>query len=564
MRQRRPDESSSVATETRVLEEIDYVEERELGALFVVQGDISLIDADFYLLPTDAGGNVENIWREMWGIDNGMQLTTLEDRSEVKVSSTGFRVVPCDVGGDYTPNTVESVMKRLDDALDILSGGIALTHLGDPDAPAPEFHRTRPARRWRPLLAMPIIGVGRGGLGATRGEVIRHLITAIENFLEMNEDTMGRFDIVLVCRTSADYAAVQHVRRRNIDLEDLPGWLVRLVEYARAGRLAAMFGAGVSAASGLPTWDQLLEELATRFEMPQATADGLTDLDPTDAATLLFQQAMTRYGHAGAAYYQEALRELLGLEQTTLTLSLLANMKLSIAITTNYDHGYEIALKAMGQDEVDVLPWARSVEGDRPLMLKLHGDVERGLIVLSRDEFVAMHAFRRPLAGVLQDQLLSGHVLIVGSSMSDPTLVHASEEVAGLLRHVNSLQVNAVDDGDQLHQGLVSNGTILMGNPHPARETILSRSLTVTTAALHKTASAQTARRIDVVLDLINCLASRDLSFALDESFSDLLSDSEKELAQELRRLHEKHAHSYSPTGVSQALKTLLDRLGYQ
>ena len=562
MRERRPEDSHAIEADTRVLEDIDYVEERELGALFVVQGDLRLIDADFYLLPTDAGGNVEQIWRDMWGVDDTMQLSTLTDRSEVKVSSTGFRLVPCDVGGDYSKNTVEAMMKRLDDALDILSGAIALTHLSDPDAPAPEFHRTRPARRYRPLLAMPLIGVGRGGLGATRGEVIRQLITAIEHFLEMNEDTMGRFDVVLVCRTAADYAAVQHVRRRDVDVDELPNWLLRLVEYARAGRLAAMFGAGASAASGLPTWSGLLAAFATRFKMPTETAEGLQDLDPTDAATLLFQQAITKFGHAGSAYFQEAMRELLALDQTTLTLALLANMRLSIAITTNYDQGYELALQSMGHHDIDVLPWTRSVEGNRPLVLKLHGDIERGLIVLSRDEFVAMHAYRRPLAGVLQNQLLSGHVLIVGSSMSDPTLVHASEEVAGLLRHVNNHEVGA-DDEDPAKE-LVSNGTILMGNPHPARESILSRSLTVRTAASQNTKPEITARRIDVILDLINCLATSDLSFALDKKFADLLSDSEIELARELRRIHDQHTQSHSPTGLADSLTTFLRALGHQ
>ena len=553
MRERHPESSHAIRDDTSVLEDIDYVDERERGALFVVQGDLSLIDADFYMLPTDAGGNVEQVWRDMWGVDDSMQLSTLEDRSEVKVSSAGFCLLPCDVGGDYTQNTVEALMKRLNDALAVLSTALL--------EPPTAFHRTRPARRFRPLLAMPLIGVGRGGLGATRGEVIRRLIKSIDEVVLDNDDETGRFDVVLVCRTGADYAAVQHVRRNDIHLYDLPDWLLRLVEYARAGRLAAMFGAGASAASGLPTWNELLAELAARFEMPEQTAEGLKDLDPTDAATLLFQQALTRFGHAGPAYYQEALRELLGLEQTTLTLTLLANMGLSIAITTNYDRGYELALQGMGEDDIDVLPWARSVEGNRPLVLKLHGDIERGLIVLSRDEFVAMHAYRRPLAGVLQDQLLSGHVLIVGSSMSDPTLVHASEEVAGLLRHVNEHEVGADDEHPT---DPVSNGTILMGNPHPARESILSRSLTVTTAASHKTPSAVTARRIDVVLDLINCMATSDLSFALDQRFSDLLSPSESRLAADLRDLAVRHEGLRDTSGLIASVRDFLLSVGHR
>ena len=46
-----------------------------------------------------------------------------------------------------------------------------------------------------------------------------------------------------------------------------------------------------------------------------------------------------------------------------------------------------------------LLLWA-SDSGRGPRILKLHGDLTRGQLVLSRGRFISMHAFRRPLPGV--------------------------------------------------------------------------------------------------------------------------------------------------------------------
>jgi hypothetical protein len=543
-----------------VLTDIEYLEEAfdpARGTLFVIHGDMRLIDADFYLLPTDTAGRLERSWQRLWDLDPEIAPTYATDDAQLIETSRGLMLVPCDVGGSSATNTVDGLMGRFQEALILLAAWIAT---GDPSlvkrhhaARAPE----RESRRARPLLAMPLIGTSAGGLGRSRGEVIRALLDNIEEFLEDYEGRGEAYDIVLVCRSASDYAAVQHVRRKRIDLGLEPPWLYTLVEHAKRGRLAALFGAGVSAAAGVPLWSDLLDQLAARFEMPEETAQGLSDLDPTDAATLLAERATAVHGSEGPRRFQEALQELVGLDRATLTQALLANMRLSVAITTNYDQGYELAIEGMGIDDPVVLPWDRNSMSAGPLIMKLHGDVDRGLIVLSREDFVAMHAFRRPLAGVLQDQMLSGHVLIVGSSMSDPTLVHAAEEVAGLLRQVSE---NAVDGGSAA--SVIPGGTLLMGNPHPARQEILSRSLTVVMASQTKMTPAITARRIDIVLDLINCLASQDLSFALDSRYSDLLSPSEKVLADDLRRLAETLGPDEYASPLQEAVTAFLRGLG--
>lgn len=525
------------------------------GTLFAIHGDMGAIDADYYLLPTDTSGIVERSWQKMWSLSDRLSPTWPTDDAQLVQTSNGTFLVPCDVGGARSDNSVEEMVDRLDDALILLAAWIAT---GNPDLVRWHEGTTEPSRtprRARPLLAMPLIGTRAGGLGDERGYVIEAVVDKLHEFLDDYEDRPEAYDIVLVCHSASDYAAVQHVRRERARVHPQPEWLARLVNYAQSGRLAVMFGAGASAAAGVPLWSDLLTQLAERFEVPEATAQGLHDLDPTDAATLIAERAGQVHGDRGPELFREALNGLVGLDQPTLTHALLANMQPAIAITTNYDQGYELAVEGMGVGEADVLPWSRRTTGDAPLVLKLHGDVERGLIVLSRDDFVAMHAYRRPLAGVLQNHLLAGHVLIVGSSMSDATLVHAAEEVAGLLRQVGGQTVGS-DEATQ------TSGTILMGNPHPARQEILSRSLSVVTASDSKMNSAVAARRIDMVLDLINCLASSDRSFLLDRRYIDLLPMDEHELVTELIELTRRLDREQGSTDLQEIVSGFLKSLG--
>ena len=538
-----------------LMTELRHLDDFAGGTLFAIHGDMGAIDADYYLLPTDTSGTVERSWQKLWNLSDRLSPTWPTDDVHLVQTSSGTLLVPCDVGGARPDNSVEEMLDRLDDALILLAAWIAT---GDPSLV--RWHegateRPRKPRRARPLLAMPLIGTRAGGLGDERGFVIEAVIDKLHEFLDDYEDRPEAYDIVLVCRSAADYAAVQHVRRQRAQAHLQPEWLARLVNYAQSGRLAVMFGAGASAAAGVPLWSDLLTQLAERFEVPEATAQGLHDLDPTDAATLIAEHAGQVHGDRGPELFREALNDLVGLDQPTLTHALLANMQPAIAITTNYDQGYELAVEGMGASKADVLPWSRRATGDAPLVLKLHGDVERGLIVLSRDDFVAMHAYRRPLAGVLQNHLLAGHVLIVGSSMSDATLVHAAEEVAGLLRQVGSDADGSAGAGEE-------SGTILMGNPHPARQEILSRSLTVVTASESRISSSVAARRIDMVLDLINCLASSDRSFLLDRRYIDLLPLDEHELVTELVELTRRLDREQGWTDLQELVSGFLKSLG--
>jgi hypothetical protein len=253
--------------------------------------------------------------------------------------------------------------------------------------------------------------------------------------------------------------------------------------------------------------------------MSERDAIALVRLDPIDAATVLVERA------GGSEPFMEALEPMLRTTLHSLTHGLLANLKPALAVTTNYDQGYEIALAAMGSHDIAVLPWTQPRDAWTSCVLKLHGDLTKGMVVLSRDDFVAMQAYRRPLSGVLQESLLAGHVLAVGTSMSDPTLVHAAEEVTALLRQVD--RQSGVERGPC--------GTVILTTSDSGRAELLARTFTVAVADNEEGEGAaetvEAARRVDVLLDWLGMQCSADLSFMVDPIYASLLDDRDREIA---------------------------------
>jgi hypothetical protein len=389
---------------------------------FALQGDLGLLAADTYLIPTDSYGTVEDHWEWAVGHDEHRRTRQLHDAAAL-LATRGFAwvdgapavsVLALNVAGGTTINDVASMIRRLSDALDALESRGLVS----------EF-------RARPLVAMPLIGVGQAGLGGRTGEVISALLGAIGDHFDRTP--AGGFDMAIVTRDPSSIAAVQHARRERFDARSksaTPEWLDRIVRSARDGALAVMFGAGASASLGLPMWNELLARLVESLDDPTLADMDLTGLDPVDAATLLIEAG-------GAVWFAAALDRLLGTPRHSLTHGLIANLRCPLTITTNYDQAFEIAAQSITRVPLSVLPWD-SDSGDGPRILKLHGDLSRGQLVLSRDQFVAMHAFRRPLAGVLQSRMLIGQLLAVGTSMSDATLVHAAEEFRALIEQAQS------------------------------------------------------------------------------------------------------------------------------
>jgi len=508
------------------------------GHAFAIRGDLSRITADAYILPSDAYGKVEHYWGWLAGQSSDgstRQLTgsarALRTRHHAWVDEGGRpRVLAVDVGGDTETNFVHEVADRFSLALEELEA-----MPGSKDA----------SPRSRPLVAMPLIGVAGGGLGENTGTMITELLATISrHFSKRNSDTRA-FDIALVCRSSSDYAAVQHARRQGLT-GSAPAWLAQIVKHAQSHQLAVLFGAGASASQGLPLWDQLLRELALALPQKQIPATALAALDPVDAATLLIEAG-------GEPWFTGELRSLLWREDHSLTHGLIANLKPALAITTNYDRGYELAVESMGGLPLVVLPWDRSHSLRQPHLLKLHGDLERGQIVLSRDEFVAMQAFRRPLTGILQERMLVGHVLTVGTSMTDSTLVHAAEEVRALVQQALAGDAGALEDRGK-------SGTALLTLSEPGQEMLLERAFEVAVASTgHSNETGEAARQIDVLLDWVAMMATDDLSFVLSTRYRGLLSDGDQSVADVLHSFARQYQTHREDHAEASDLQTSLD-----
>lgn len=432
-------------------------------------------------------------------------MRQLSNRSdELTRDGRARSLLALNVGGGRTGNSVDRLRGRLAKALDLLERELA---------------GWTPEHRSRPLVAMPLVGVARGALGGETGQVIRELLDCLNQHFERRAAGARGFDVALVCHIDSDYAAVQHARRHGKPIK-VPEWLEVVVAAARTGEMAIIFGAGASASLGLPLWSDLLGQLGDLIQDPDLRPSDLARLDPIDAATILIEIS-------GEEVFRSRLKEILVRDRHALTHGLIANLRPTLAITTNYDKGYEMAAEALTGVPATVLPWQTPAAVGSARILKLHGDLDLGQIVLSRDQFVAMNAFRRPLAGVLQERLLIGHVLAVGTSMSDSTLVHAAEEVRALVKVAATGHPRG------------KCGTVVLTSPDPARSRLMSDTFEVVVpgSSSDRPVLLEAARDVDLFLDWLGMSASSDLSFILDARYEALLSEGDARVATLLRQL---------------------------
>ena len=97
--------------------------------------------------------------------------------------------------------------------------------------------------------------------------------------------------------------------------------------------------------------------------------------------------------------------------------SLLAALPVNEIVTTNYDTLFEMACQGVNR-ELAILPYQPNA-AKRRWLLKLHGSVGQGDIVLTRDDYLHLAHLRGALAGIVQALLVTRHLLFVGYSLSD-------------------------------------------------------------------------------------------------------------------------------------------------
>jgi hypothetical protein len=507
------------------------------GHVFVVGADLTRLSCDDVLVPTDRSLRVAPSWCPLLP---GEVLTDIsEDGACVGLSWSGDeRVLPVPGNGPrqvWLVDTVDDDGHDGDARLPRLIEGArqALAAVAGREVPEPLHGR---ARR---LVGLPALGTGWGGAAGQRGALLQRLLPVLREAAR----EYG-FDVALVLRGPSDLAAAQRVRRGEDGGWHLPEYLIavaeQLGEKARRGQLAVFIGAGVSAAAGLPTWEQLLDELAGRSGLDGELRAGLAKLPPQDSAALLAREL-------GREQLEAYVKERFGPASYALAHALIADLPVQEFVTTNYDPLVELAAADIGR-RVQVLPFEEAVPG-APWLLKLHGDAAHPeSVVLTREEYLQFGDSRAALAGVLHSLLLTRHVLFVGTSMLDDDLVRIAHQVRSALRMQGSASGRR-------------NGTVLALRDDPARARLWERDVETVAMGNAGTPPAEAARRLEVLLDLIGCVATPPTGYLLDPAYRGLLDDEESALSAALGVLAE--ALPEASSGAGEEVAALLRRLGY-
>ena len=513
------------------------------GHVFVVGADLRRLVCDDVLVPTDRSLRVTPEWRRLLPD----VLVGSEDRNGVCLDlgwDGDERVleVPDRRAGEpgrqlWLVDTVDDRERDPEDALRWLVDGAreALAAVARREVPTPVHGR---ARR---LVALPALGTGWGGAAGQRGTLLQRLLPVLREAAQAHD-----FDVALVLRGPSDLAAAQRVRRAEAGSWDLPGHLGELAgdlgERAGRGQLAVFVGAGVSAAAGLPTWEQLLDELAERSGLDDALRAGLSRLPAQDSAALLAREL-------GREQLEAFVKERFGPGSYALAHALIADLPVQEYVTTNYDPLVELAAADIGR-ELRVLPFQESNPG-APWLLKLHGDAAHPeSVVLTREEYLQFGDTRAALAGVLHSLLLTRHVLFVGTSMQDDDLIRIAHQVRSATR--------APGAGPRQRSG-----TVLALLEDPARARLWEQDVQTVAIAPTDTPPVEAARLLEVLLDCIGCLSTPPTGYLLDPAYRGMLSDEERALAEALQQVERTVPEGASSSAVGEVV-ALLRRLGSQ
>ncbi len=396
--------------------------------------------------------------------------------------------------------------------------------------------------RERPLIAMPLVGVGDGGFKKIRGQTIKDILTTLADCAAHE----GHPDIALVTWRRSDYAAVQKNRLKVEPPVDADGKerVQRLAKLARSGQLVVFMGAGVSRSAGLPDWKELLEQLASSAQLTGDLKKSVLGLPAEDAAQVI-GQALTN------KCLQERIVELLG-EQTRYGLghSLLASMRLPEAVTTNYDTLYESACTGSHDGGLRVLPREGLRVGEeagqgasrQAWVLKLHGDVAKPeTIVLTRSQYFTFDADSSPMASVVQAAMVTRHIMFVGYSVSDLNFIRLA------------YQVRALFERFQVPSEI---GTVITLAADPGQQALWKDTLDYVPVPGSNT---EAGRNIEILLDCIAQDSCDEAPYLLDKRYAGALDDDERVLAERLLEL----AGSVRGSGPAAiAVRRLLQELG--
>ncbi|MFM8602261.1 MAG: SIR2 family protein [Actinomycetota bacterium] len=522
---------------------------KERGHLFVIDGDLTRIACDAWLLPTDDHFDITPAWHHVGPVNQSWQLTghsgptaadgTLDDSHRV-IRYSG----PVDGAGLYLAR-----IGHMDADPSVYSGAaIEFLRMAEADHGAD----SRPLR-----LAINQIGSGHGGGRRVRGEVLDHLVREIERNLASGA---VRSDVILVCWGEKAEAAAQHSRLvQTEDLMSSGAWHFATDNnhlHSRAQSLARHFknrnacifmGAGVSGGAGLPMWDDLLGQIAATSTDGAGRAEFDADDDNLVRASVLSRVL-------GADRFAAEITARLTSPKYSLMHGLLTSLPCEEYVTSNVDQLFEASCESKGRG-VTVLPSLDEHHLIDRWLLKIHGCVSRPTtLVFTKEDYETAVSERRALFGVLQALLLTRHMVFVGYSLKDLDFRQIVDEVKAA--------IGETQDGRKL-------GTVLTLFDDPGRreqfgglfDIIAMRPAPAPGSGPTEDEMGGAVRDLERFLDLIGMLASDRAAFLLDTRYADLLKPEERTLAEALANVVDAARGVASASGWDQVWD-LLRRLG--
>lgn len=481
------------------------------GHVFIVRGDLRRIACDAWLIPCSRKARpgyewfLEGYTGPRYGhpfVDDGPRVQllpqTAPDLPRQWLGWIGRGSMPVSWFIDGASEFLETAARSIID-----------------EGTAPLFGRARS------LLALPVVGTGKGGGAERAGEIVQALLPRLEAFAARTFAGERNFDVALVCWDAASHAAAQaeRVRRAPWPPDLTPGLRAEadtLAGYALRGELALFLGAGVSMAAGLPSWAGLLDLLAAHAGMTREERTALADLrSALDQASVVERRLTDQRQEIGAA-----VAAVLGdRPHYALPHALLAALPVREAVTTNYDRLFDDAWALSDPAGLSVLPGAINPDARRWL-LKMHGCLsDPTRVVLTRSSYTRYDERLPALAGLVQAFLVTRHVLFVGFSLADDNF----HRVVDAVRRLRAEARRPAHFGTALALGHGGLAEVLWDRD-------IRRVRMDERGHLSAAESAEAARRLEIFLDYLVSRTRDAAHLLVGERFDPLLTPGERTL----------------------------------
>ncbi len=488
--------------------------------VFVTLGDITHLECDAWMLPTDSNYSIRPAWR------TAVPGLTDEVIARSKVEGFGAGAIKSTPIVDWPTTSPLPVLSAVPPKG--LRGPDDLVELGEAVAEfirvSERSTRARPQeRRAKRLFAMPEFGSAGGGGALKKGEILDVLLSQARVAASEHD-----VDVVIVLRDERTFALAQQLRKSmNGQWSTLtPNQrevIERLAELARSGKLVPFMGAGVSVSAGGPTWPDLIAKLADGVRMTEAQTISLNSpgRSALDQAAYLREAYRREYGDVSA--FGNAVADAVSTDRYGLAPALLASLRTEQAITLNYDTQFETASVDV-EDPRTIIPADGSQGGvSDKWLLKLHGSIkDPKTIVLTRDDYLGYNANREALSAIVKANLITHHLLFVGFGLADDHFHQIVHDVRKAIptSESNKLGTALTMKADDLDQALWGEqlDLVVMGSADDQREA---------------------GRQLEIFLDAVLAHATDGHSYLLHESFESSLTASQDQLRRKLMQFRD-------------------------